>query len=92
MLCPHWQCEICVIVQCNKPKWVCNNVRKWIKNKWNVGVVGWVNNQAFTTKLAQDWNPVHITFKGTSTKNVENFCSCKQNSSKNNVNEDTTIT
>jgi hypothetical protein len=47
------------------------------KKKQNVGVVGRANNQAFITKLAQDRNRVHITFKGTYTRNVKNFCLCR---------------
>jgi hypothetical protein len=40
-----WQCERCAIIGCGKSRWVCNVVKKWAEDKWNVGVVRWTNNQ-----------------------------------------------
>jgi hypothetical protein len=41
----------CAIVGCGKPRWVLNIVKKWTKDKWNVGVVGWINNKHLWLKL-----------------------------------------
>ncbi len=38
----------CAIIECGKPRQVCNVVKKWTKDKQNVGVVGWANNQVTT--------------------------------------------
>jgi hypothetical protein len=66
----------CAIVGCDKPRRV-NIVKKWIKDKWNANVLGWVNNQVPATKLAQDRKHVHVVAKGTSIRNVANSCSCR---------------
>jgi hypothetical protein len=42
MVCPHLQCERCAIVECGKLGWVCDTIKKWIKDKQNASVVGWV--------------------------------------------------
>jgi hypothetical protein len=42
MVCPHLQFERCAIVECGKLGWVCDIKKKWIKDKQNASVVGWV--------------------------------------------------
>jgi hypothetical protein len=44
MVWPHWHHEKWAIVGYDKPRWVHNVIRKWVEDKWNVGVVGWINN------------------------------------------------
>ncbi len=82
MVSPLWQCERCAIIGCGKSRWVCNVVRKWAEDKWNVGVVRWINNQLPTVGPAQD-QPVHVVSKGAFIRNVKNSYSCKQSIKKN---------
>lgn len=39
--------------------------------------LGWANNQAPATKLAQDWKHVHVIAKEASIRSVANSCSCR---------------
>jgi hypothetical protein len=78
MVCSHWQCERCAFVECGKPRWVCNALKKWTKDKQNVGVVGWANNQMFVVGPTQDQRHVHMACEGTSIKSVANSCLCKR--------------
>jgi hypothetical protein len=54
MVCPHWQHERCAIVRRGKLRWVCNIVKKWVKDKQNANMVGWINNQMPVVRPAQD--------------------------------------
>ncbi len=56
-----------------KPKQVCNVVRKWVEDKWNVIVVRWAINQVPTLKPTHEWRHVHTIFKRAFTKNEINF-------------------
>jgi hypothetical protein len=56
MVWPYWHCEMWAIIGCDKPKQVRIVVRKWVYDKWNVGVVGRINNQAPTPGPAQSRN------------------------------------
>jgi len=42
MVFPYLQCGRCATVECGKLGWVCDTIQKWIKNKQNASVVGWV--------------------------------------------------
>jgi hypothetical protein len=55
MVWPHKHHERWATIGCGKPRQTCNVVRKWAKDKWNVVVLGWINNQALTPGLAHEW-------------------------------------
>jgi hypothetical protein len=78
MASPLWQCEKCAIIGCNKSRWVCNVVRKWVEDKWNVGVVGWINNQVPTVEPPHDQRHVQVVSKEAFIRNVKNSYSCKR--------------
>jgi len=80
----------CVILECNKPRWVCNNVRKWTKNKQNVSVIGWTHNQVFVVGLAQDHRHVCMA-SNEHLLEVWKFFACVGNPSKKLANEDMII-
>jgi hypothetical protein len=78
MVWPHLHCERWATIECGKLKQVRNVMRKWIEDKWNNGVVEWVNNQVLALGLAHERRYARMISKGTSTKSEANFCSCKQ--------------
>jgi hypothetical protein len=51
MVWPRWHYEKWETIECDNPIQVCNAIRKWVGDKWNVSVVGWLNNQAPTLDL-----------------------------------------
>ncbi len=65
------------IIGCGKPRQVHSVVKKWVKDKQNVGVVGQVNNQTDAFKLAHERRHAHMISKGTSIRSKTNFCSCR---------------
>jgi len=44
ILARHWNKWVLTIVGYDKPRWVHNVIRKWLEDKWNVGVIGRINN------------------------------------------------
>jgi hypothetical protein len=54
MVWAHKHCERWAIVGCGKPKQVHGVVRKWVKDKRNVGVVGQANNQTLALGLTHE--------------------------------------
>ncbi len=77
MVWSHWHCERCTIIRCGKPRWIHNVVRKWADDKRNVGVVGWINNQALAPGRTHEQRCVHVMFKGMFIKRETNSCLCK---------------
>jgi hypothetical protein len=77
MVWPHQCYERWETVGCGEPKRVHSVVKKWVENKWNAGVIGWVNKQAPTLGLAHEWKHACMITKGVSTKSEANFYSCK---------------
>ncbi len=84
MVSPFGECEKCAIIRCDKTRWICNVVRKWVENQWNVAMVGWTNNQVPTLGPTQDQDQrcVHVVSKGVVSKgafirNVKNPYFCK---------------
>lgn len=67
----------CAIIGCGKPRWVHNVVNKRTKDQQNTNVVAQTSNQTPMVGSTQVWRDVCIVFKGTSTKNVANFCLCR---------------
>jgi hypothetical protein len=54
-----------------------NNCDRILKSIVDAGVVGQVNNQVFTIRLAQNWRCVRMVSNGTFIRNVTNFCLCR---------------
>jgi hypothetical protein len=52
MVWPHQCHERWETIGCGKPKRIHSVVKKWVKQKWNAGVVGWTNKQTPTLGLA----------------------------------------
>jgi len=77
MACPHWQHERCATIGCEKSRWVCDVVKKWIEDKRNAGVVGWANHQVPMVGHAHDKKCACVASKGKYPKSLTNFCSCK---------------
>jgi hypothetical protein len=75
MIWPHWHHEKCVITTYGILRQIYNIIRKWVEDKWNERFLKWVNNQAPTAKLAQEWRCAHMTSKGMSTRSEVNFYS-----------------
>jgi hypothetical protein len=74
MVWPHWHHERWATIGCGKPKWVHNVVKKWANDKRNVGVVGWVNNQAPAPGPAHEWRCACVIFEGAPTRREANSC------------------
>jgi hypothetical protein len=43
--CPY--CEKCATTSCDKPRWVCIVIKKWVEDKQNASVIERTNNQTF---------------------------------------------
>jgi hypothetical protein len=52
-------------IGCGKLKWIRSAMKKWVEDKWNEGVLRWVNNQALTIGPAQEQRCAHATFERT---------------------------
>jgi hypothetical protein len=44
MVWSYWHHDTWTTIVCDMSRWVCNDVRKWAENRWNVGVVGQTTN------------------------------------------------
>jgi hypothetical protein len=69
-------------VRCGKPKWVHGVVKKWVEGKQNVGVVGWVDNQAPTPGLTHEQRRTCMISKGMFIKSEINSHLCKWSTKK----------
>jgi len=78
MVWPHWHHERWEIGRCKKPKQVHSVVRKWARDKWNIGLVGQVNNQTPTLGPAHERKRACMIFERTSTRSETNSYLCKQ--------------
>jgi len=54
MVWPHWHHKRWATIGCGKTRWVRNVIRKWVGDKWNVGVVGQANNQVHALGSAHE--------------------------------------
>jgi hypothetical protein len=77
VLLPHWHHEGWATIGCGKLREVHNVVRKWVKDKRNVSVVGQVNNRTHAPELAHEWRPICMISKGVSTRSEVESCSCR---------------
>jgi hypothetical protein len=73
MVWPHLHHERWTTTRCGKPRQVHSVVKKWAEDKWNVNVVGQVNNQVFAPRPTHKWRDVLMVSEGTSIKNEEIF-------------------
>jgi hypothetical protein len=64
-------------IRCGKPKEVHSVIRKWINDKQNASVVGWVNNQAPTLGPTHEWRCAGVISERVSTKREANSYLCK---------------